>query len=423
MVENLPVSRDRRVARQAAALVAAGHDVSVICPWDTGTGSQNSDDLAEVEVLDFKIPAERPGVGGFFTEYSVAWVRMMQLLVKARRRGPIDVVQVCNPPDIFFVHGWLAHRFGARFVFDQHDLAPELFETRFGTEGFLHRLLAWSEALTYRVADRVIATNESYRQVAIERGGLQPEHVKVVRNGPDAQLMKRGEIDLALRGGRSHLVAWMGNMGPQDGVDDAVRAIDHLVHQIRRTDTSFVFIGKGEELDAVRRLATELKVDDYVTFTGWVTDEEAFAWLSAADVGLSADPPGPLNDLSTMNKTMEYMSFELPVVAHDLTETRFSAGDAGIYAKSGDPSGLAVAIDELLSTPGHMVEMGQEGRHRIEAELAWRHQRQSYVDMYAELTGKHHKPTVNHHNDVPEDQASPNNGHVSDHGGRNVATI
>lgn len=394
LLENLPVQRDRRVWRQAQALVEAGIDVTVICPAPGRAarhrlGLHRPAHVGGVEIRAFTPARERAGVLGFVWEYAVALVQMTRALAACRRAG-LDGLQACNPPDIFFPHAWWARWNGIPFVFDQHDLSPELFETRFGPvrSGWrwgLHRVMRWCERVTYRGSTRVIATNQSYRQVAIERGSLPPDDVEVVRNGPDPSTMRPGPVTSIETPAQRHLAVWMGNMGPQDGVDETVRAIDHLVHRLGRRDLHAVFIGKGEVLDDVRTLATELDLDPYVTFTGWIPDDEAFQWLSAADVGLSTDPPGPLNDRSTMNKTLEYMAFGLPVVAHDLHETWVSAGDAAAYATTGDPAGLARCLDDLLEDPGRMSSMGRLGRQRIEDGLSWHHQAGRYVALWTSL--------------------------------------
>lgn len=402
LLENVPVERDRRVWRQAQALVGAGLDVTVICPAPVGDGSRDGRRVRVVdgiEIRSFAAAAERSGMLGFVWEYSVAWLQMSWILLRLHRAGPLSGVQACNPPDIFFPLAWWARRHGIPFVFDQHDLCPELFETRFlprsretpdrsqagyGLRRLVLAVLRRCERETYLGASRVIATNQSYRRIAIERGGLSPSDVVVVRNGPDPEVMRRSPSRLRSADGR-RLVVWMGNIGPQDGLDDAVRAVGHLVHGLERTDTDFVFIGQGEALAEARQVAVELKVDRWVTFTGWIPDDEAFAWLSAADVGLSADPPGPLNDKSTMNKTLEYMSFGLPVVAHDLHETRRSAGAAAVYATEGTPEGLAVCLDRLLRDQARMDEMGRIGRQRIERHLGWPRQAGVYVDLWLDL--------------------------------------
>ncbi len=394
LLENLPVQRDRRVWRQAQALIDAGMAVTVICPAEDpdGHGLRTPTTVDGVEIRAFTPARERSGPAGFIWEYAVAWVQMTRALQECRVDRSIDGLQACNPPDIFFPHGWWARWHGVPFVFDQHDLTPELFETRFGPvdEGWprsLHRLLGWCERATYRAATRVIATNQSYRRVAIERGSMPPGDVEVVRNGPDPDRMRPRPVTTIEVPECRHLVVWMGNMGPQDGVDDAVRAMAHLVHDIGRTDTHLVFVGTGEVLNDCRSLARDLDLDGHVTFTGWIPDEEAFQWLSAADVGLSADPPGPLNDKSTMNKTMEYMAFGLPVAAHDLHETRVSAGPAGVYAETGEPAGLARCLHRLLDDPEQMANMGRLGRQRIDFYLNWPRQARTYVGLWSSLLG------------------------------------
>ncbi len=405
LLENLPVQRDRRVWRQAQALVAAGMAVTIICP-SSSARQPRVHTVDGVEIRSFRPTVERAGVIGFVWEYAVAFIQMARLLGQTFDDGPIAGVQACNPPDIFFPLAWWARRRRIPFVFDQHDLTPELFITRFGDNrrqavGALPRLilavLRRCERETYLSATRVIATNESYRRVAIKRGGLAPEDVTVVRNGPDPELMAADPHTEPWIEGR-RLVVWMGNIGPQDGVDDAVRAVAHLVHGLGRVDTDFVFIGKGDALDEARLLADQLDLGHYVTFTGWIPDEEAFDWMSRAHVGLSADPPGPLNDKSTMNKTLEYMSFGLPVVAHDLTETRVSAGPAAVYAPEGTPESLAESLDQLLDAEDQMRVMGETGRRRIVNGLSWPHQSMAYVNLWRSLvpaTGGPERTSVN----------------------------
>ncbi len=394
LLENLPVQRDRRVWRQAQALVEAGVDVTVVCPAAErdGPGLRAPTTVDGVEIRAFTPAKERSGAVGFIWEYAVAWLQMTRALRHCRRDHAISGVQVCNPPDIFFAQGWWASWHGVPFVFDQHDLTPELFETRFGPvdDGWrrsLHTILNWCERATYRAATRVIATNRSYRRVAVERGSMPPADVEVVRNGPDPERMRPRPVTTIQVPHCRHLVVWMGNMGPQDGVDGAVRAMAHLVHDIGRTDAHLVFIGTGEVLDDCRALTRDLDLDRHVTFTGWIPDDEAFQWLSAAHVGLSADPPGPLNDKSTMNKTMEYMAFGLPVVAHDLHETRVSAGPAGVYADTGDPEGLARCLHRLLEDPELMADMARLGRQRIDFFLSWPRQARTYVRLWSSLLG------------------------------------
>lgn len=408
LLENLPVERDRRVWRQAQALIEAGFPVTVICPSsDTSKPERRRErerTVDGVEVRSFVAAEERSGVLGFVWEYALAWVQMASILFRLHREVPLSGIQACNPPDIFFPLAWWARRHDIPFVFDQHDLCPELFATRLALGGFggstdragptlLQRLILETlrrcERESYLSATRVIATNESYRRMAVERGGRAPADVVVVRNGPDPERMTPPtSTQLRRRRNGRRTVVWMGNIGPQDGVDDAVRAVAHLVHHIGRTDTDFVFIGRGEARSEAMALADSLGLDRYVTFTGWIADDDAFAILSTADVGLSADPPGPLNDKSTMNKTLEYMAFGLPVVAHDLHETRVSAGPAAVYAEHGTPESLAHCLHLLLSDEDRMSALGSMGRRRIENGLGWPRQAESYVALWQSLTGE-----------------------------------
>ncbi len=423
LLENLPVERDRRVWRQARALAAAGLSVTVVCPGKQSDGSTqrrwNVRHVDGIEIRSFVAARERGGIAGFVWEYAVAWVQMVFILRLIHRRESVTGIQACNPPDIFFPIAWWARRRRIPFVFDQHDLCPELFATRVelakpdrSTEPSwrrsgpspVQRLVLWAlrrcERATYRSSTRVIATNESYRRVAVERGGRVPADVVVVRNGPDPGRM-RPRPERRVRPDGRKLVVWMGNIGPQDGVADAVRAVAHLVHRLGRTDTDFVFIGRGEARSDAVELATRLEVDRYVTFTGWIPDDEAFTLVASADVGLSADPPGPLNNHSTMNKTLEYMSFGLPVVAHDLHETRVSAGGAAVYAPEGSPESLAGCLHRLLADDRRMADLGREGRRRIEDGLGWPHQADTYVRLWRSLAADASPSRVDLHHPIP----------------------
>jgi asparagine synthase (glutamine-hydrolysing) len=279
--------------------------------------------------------------------------------------------------------------FGVRLVFDQHDLCPELYRSRFDRPSALpHRALQIAEKLTYRLSSRVISTNESYRQVAMGRGGKRPEDVVVVRTGPDPERMRRGQPEAALRRGFEHLLVYIGVMGPQDGVDYALRAMHEIVHIRGRTDVALTLIGDGDAGAELRQLADRLELGHHVEFTGRAPDDLVARLMSTADIGLSPDPKNPLNDVSTMNKTMEYMAFELPVVAFDLVETRVSALEAAVYAEPNRIEDYAEKIVSLLDDEVRRKQMGAFGRRRVEDVLAWRNQVPGYVDMYDRLTGR-----------------------------------
>jgi glycosyltransferase involved in cell wall biosynthesis len=282
---------------------------------------------------------------------------------------------------------------GTKFVFDHHDLCPELFQSRFGGPGqqglasLPYKGLRFLERMTHRTADHVTSTNDSYRRIAITRSGKANHDVTVVRTGPDPEKLVRGSADEELRRGHRYLVTYIGVMGPQDGVDIVVRAADHIVNNLGRKDIAFTLMGGGDSFDDVVALRDELGLGEYIEFTGRVPDETVRAVMSTADIGLSPDPKNPLNDVSTMNKTMEYMAFELPVVAFDLVETKVSAADAAVYVEPNDVAQYGEAIVELLDDEVRRRRMGKLGRERVEKVLAWKHQQTAYVGVYDQLTG------------------------------------
>jgi glycosyltransferase involved in cell wall biosynthesis len=392
IVQNLPVPFDRRVWLECKALTAAGYDVTVVCPM--GKGDHAHEVLEGVTLLKYRPYAPGGGAPGFVMEYAYSFLATARLVLRARRQGRFDVLQACNPPDIFWpIARWLRRRDGSRFVFDHHDLCPELYDSRFPQGHDLPRrgLLALEKA-TFRSADHVVATNASYAEIAVNRGGKSPTDVTVVRTGPDHERLRRRAAVRALRRGRRHLVAYIGVMGPQDGVDLAVRAAAHVVHDLGREDVAFTFMGAGDSYDEIVALRDDLGLKDHVELPGRVPDDTVLDVLSTADVGLSPDPKNPLNDVSTMNKTMEYMAFGLPVVAFDLKETRVSAEAAASYVPSGDVAAYARAIVELLDDDEKREVMGREGRRRIEEELGWSYQRDAYVDVYDTLVGRTRTP-------------------------------
>jgi glycosyltransferase involved in cell wall biosynthesis len=400
IVQNLPVPFDRRVWLECQALTRAGYRVAVVCPKGKGDPAYAVVDGVEL----YKYQPYAPGGSklSFVAEYAYSFTATAWKALVARARGGLlrgrfAVVQACNPPDIFWP---LAIFFrvteGTKFVFDHHDLSPELFESRFGGRSLPYKGLRFLERRTHRTASHVISTNESYRQIAIERSGKDPADVTVVRTGPDPDKLRRGEPDEGQRRGRRRLVAYIGVMGPQDGVDIVVRAAAVIVHELGREDIAFTLIGKGDCFDELVALRDELNLRGHVEFTGRAPDDLVKKVMSTADAGLSPDPMNPLNDLSTMNKTMEYMAFELPVVAFDLRETRVSAAEAAVYVKptgnaQRDVRDYAQAIVDLVDDAGLCERMGQLGRARVEQELAWPFQEQAYLGVYralAPLTGK-----------------------------------
>ncbi len=385
IVQNLPVPFDRRVWLECQALVSDGHQVVVVCP--KGKGDPPFEVINTVELYKYRPYAPGGSKLSFLTEYAYSFLATARLTLKARRSGRFGVVQACNPPDIFWpIALALRARDGTRFVFDHHDLCPELYESRFPDGPRLpYRALRALERRTHRTADHVISTNESYRDVAMRRNGKMAADVTVVRTGPDPDQLRRGQPHPELRRGRRFLAAYIGVMGPQDGVDIVVRAADIVVNELGRADIAFTLIGSGDCFDDLVAMRDELGLADHVEFTGRAPDELVARIMSTADVGLSPDPKNPLNDVSTMNKTMEYMAFELPVVAFDLRETRVSADDAAVYVTPNDVHEYAAAIVALMDDESARSQMAKLGRARVEQELTWSRQRRAYLGVYRDL--------------------------------------
>lgn len=383
IVQNLPVPFDRRVWLEACALRDAGFQVSVVCP--KGPGDPSFQVIDGIRIRKYRPPPPTSGALSYAWEFAYCWTRTLFLVIRAAAREGFDVIQACNPPDTYWALAAPFKPFGKRFVFDQHDLCPEVYVSRFpdGSRA-VRRALTLLERATYALADHVVATNESYRETAIARGKVPARRVTVVRTGPNPDRLRKGPPVDSWRHGKRYLCAYLGVMGPQDGVDLALRAAAAIVRS-GRDDVHFVFVGGGDSYDELVSLADELGIAERVTFTGRVPDETVFEVLSTADVGLSPDPLNPLNDVSTMNKTMEYMAFKLPVVAFDLKETRVSAGQAAVYAPPNDTDAFAEAILDLLDDPERRAEMGRQGRERVERELAWRHQAPRYLSVYESL--------------------------------------
>jgi glycosyltransferase involved in cell wall biosynthesis len=388
IVQNLPVPFDRRVWLECQALTSAGYQVSVVCP--KGRDEPPYEVIDSVRLYRYRPYAPGGSKVSFIAEYVYSFLATARGMLRARRSGRFAVIQACNPPDIFWPLA-LAFRGldGARFVFDHHDLCPELYQSRFPSGPKLpYKGLLALERRTHRAANHVIATNDSYREIAMTRGGKRADEVTVVRTGPDLRRLRPGEPDPELRRGHRYLVAYIGVMGPQDGVDIVVRAADIVVSKLGRDDIAFTLIGSGDCFDDLVALRDQLGLAGHVEFTGRAPDEQVMRIMSTADAGLSPDPKNPLNDVSTMNKTMEYMVFGLPVVAFDLRETRVSAGDAAVYVQPNDEQQYAEAIVALLDDEPRRELMGKLARERVEQELAWDHQESTYLGVYKRVLGQ-----------------------------------
>lgn len=386
IVENLPLPFDRRVWHECRTLTAAGAEVSVICP--TGKGYEDRYEFLDgVHIHRHPLPLDAKGASGYLLEYGAALWHEMRLALKVARTRGIDTIQGCNPPDLIFLVAWPFKLFGKRYIFDHHDINPELYEAKFNKRGFFWKLMVLFERWNFRTAQVVISTNQSYREIAMTRGGMASEDVFVVRSGPDLTRLHRSDPDPKWRNGRDHLVGYVGVMGDQEGLDLLLEAARELVFD-RGYDTQFVLVGGGPALVDLQAMATDLGLEDHVTFTGRAPDEELFSVLSSSDVCVNPDRVNPMNDKSTMNKILEYMAFEKPIVQFEVTEGRYSAGEASLYAASNDTSDMAGMIAGLLDDPARRVEMGIYGRARVENELSWDHQVDTLIAAYTRVMEK-----------------------------------
>jgi glycosyltransferase involved in cell wall biosynthesis len=381
IVENLPVPFDRRVWQEARTLRDAGAAVTVICPLEK-RGDKRSEKLDGIQIYRHPMPPEADAPIGYLFEYAAALFWEFTLSCRVLVTSGFDVIQGCNPPDLIFLVALPFKLLGKKYVFDHHDINPELFEAKFGRQGLLWKCLKFVERLTFATADVSIATNESYRRIAIERGRMQPEDVFVVRSGPDLQRVACVPADPKWRNGRKYVVGYVGVMGEQEGLDLLLESARHMVHVMGRHDVQFCFVGGGSSLAKTKALAAELGLADYTTFTGRAPDPVLLEVLSTADVCVNPDRVNPMNDKSTMNKVLEYMALGKPIVQFEVTEGRYSAGPASLYAKPNDPVDMAKLVVDLLDDPERRAEMGRIGRERIETEMSWEHQKPKLLQAY-----------------------------------------
>jgi glycosyltransferase involved in cell wall biosynthesis len=384
MVENLSVPFDRRVWQEATTLARNGYQVSVICP--RMIDRKPFERLEDVFIYRYPLPFTARRALGYLIEYPWAmWFTFLYSIYVFIRRG-FHVIHACNPPDLFFLVAAPFKLFGVKFLFDQHDLCPETLQSKFGGDGgFLLKTQFFLEKCTYRSAAVVIATNESYKRNAVERGGLPSERVFVVRSGPDLNRFKLEAPNPELKYGKRFLVAYLGTMGQQDGVDYLLRSVDWIVKQAGRTDIQFTLMGGGENLPALRIMAAEMGLEEAVTFTGRVSNEVVRQTLSTADLCVAPDPISPLNDKSTMNKILEFMAMAKPIVSYRLTESAYSAGEAAAYARDNDEVDFGQKIIELLDDPARREVMGRAGYDRFRNELSWEHSTVQLIAAYKSL--------------------------------------
>lgn len=386
LVENMSVPADRRVWMEARALVSLGYRVSVVCPGGRDRDLSELETREGVTIHRFQHREAGAGPWSYLREYGSALRAMRRLARAIDRERRVDLLHLCNPPDVLFLAVRRLRRRGVRVVFDHHDLVPELYEARFGSRrSILYRAALSFERLMFRAADVVLSPNESYRGIALTRGRKAVDDVFVVRIAPDLARFRATPPDSALRRGKRHLIAYAGTIGPQDGVDHALRALAELGR--RRDDWHAAFAGTGDWRDEAVDLAAELGLADWVEFPGYLEDDALVRLLSTADICLSPEPRNALNDASTMIKVVEYMALAKPIVAYDLVETRVSAGDAALYARPNDAGELAACIDRLLDDDELRTRMGAEGRGRVEGELGWQRSVESLRQAFARALG------------------------------------
>lgn len=391
LLENAGYPRDDRVRREARALAAAGYHVIVICP--TLQGQPWHETLDGVGVYRFPTPSASSSLLGYLWEYAYSMAAIFLVSLRILSREGFDVVHAHHPPDTFVLIGAFYKLLGKRYVLDHHDLAPELYYARFGGTGnrIVYRALLVFEKLACRLADHVIATNQSYAAVEMQRGHVPQQRISIVRNGPDlTELCCPGADSVLAKKGKT-ILGYVGVMGTQDGVDHLLRALHHLIHDLGRTDFYCILVGSGDALPGLESLTQQLRLTDYVSFTGWVNKQADVArYISSMDVCVAPEPSDPYNDRSTAAKVMEYMALGKPTVAFNLPEHRFTAQGAALYAQPNDELDFARQIAVLMDDPERRRKMGLVGRERVESELAWSHQAKHLLGAYTSLAAGRH---------------------------------
>lgn len=385
LLENSCYSTDGRVRREANTLAAAGCRVTVICP--RGPGERWREEFGPVVAYQYPAAPNVSGFIGYVLEYAYALVATFVLSVWIALRSGFDVVHAHNPPDLFVLLGAFYRLLGKRFIFDQHDLAPELYFARGGGHGsrLVYKALVFFERLSCRAADHVIAANASYKQLAIERSHVPASRITVVRNGPEPCHLQIAKVDLSLRRQNETLFAFVGEMGVQDGVDYLLRALGHLAQELNEQRWRCLLIGEGAMVESLKQLARELKIDDRIEFTGFIPFREVPRYIGAADICVTPDPSNEYTDRSTVIKLMEYMAQAKPIVAFDLPEHRVTAGDAALYATANDEVDFARQLARLMGDPALRTQLGDRGRARVLRELAWSHQEGHLLAAYEQV--------------------------------------
>ena len=383
IVENLPVPFDTRVWQEAVTLASNGYTVSVICPKGKEY-TEEEEYLQGVHIFRHDLSEEGNGAAGYLKEYTTALKEEIRLAGKIYREIGFDVIHGCNPPDDIYMVAKRFRKYGVKYVFDHHDICPELFEAKFGkNKGLLYRSQLWLERQTYKYCTFAFVTNESYKKIAIERGGMRPENVIVLRSGPRLERMKIMDPIPAIKRGYKYMVGYLGVIGQQEGVEYILEAAKYIKE--RENNVFWGIVGGGPHLEALKKKSHEMGLDDCVEFTGRVPDQQMLEYLNTADVCVNSDKYNAMNDKSTMNKILEYMALGKPIVQFDLTEGRYSAKEASLYAKNNDSVDMAEKIIELLDDPDRRRYMGEFGRNRVINELSWEHTSKALLEGYDKL--------------------------------------
>jgi glycosyltransferase involved in cell wall biosynthesis len=382
VVENLPLPFDRRVWQEANTLKESGAEVSIICPKMKGY-TKSYECINGIHIYRHPLPLEARGAWGYIREYFAAlfWEFFLSWKIYFKKR--FHVIQGCNPPDLIFLVAWSFKLFGVKYVFDHHDINPELYIAKYNKKGMFYKFLLWAERLTFMTANYSIATNESYREIAITRGKMPPEKVTVVRSGPKLDRLKITDGNIKYKKGRKFLVGYVGVIGEQEGLDLLLESAKFIT--TKRNDVQFAIVGGGTDLENLKKLSTEMGLDEFVDFYGRVDDETLVDVLNTADICVNPDKPTVMNNLSTMNKIMEYMALKKPIVQYDLKEGRVSAQGASLYATNNDTADFANKIEWLLDNEAARKEMGELGYQRIITELSWNYEKDKLTNFYKKV--------------------------------------
>jgi glycosyltransferase involved in cell wall biosynthesis len=384
IVENLPVPMDRRVWQEALALERAGWTVSVICPA-TERYPLSYEELDGIAIYRHPLPLEARGRFAFLFEYAAALFHESRLLWKVWWQRGFQVIHACNPPDLIFLVALPFKLLGKRFLFDHHDVCPELFEAKFNRKGLVHRVLLLAEKCTFMAADLVVSANDTYRDIAIMRGGKRPDDVITVYSIPDKSRIHRVPADVEARKGKTFVLGYVGVIGDQDGVDHLVLAVEHLIKNCGFSDFHAIVVGDGPALVSARQLATDRGLDEFITFTGYLSGEALLRQLSTFDIGLMPDPVNAYNDKISMNKVFEYSALGIPSVAYPLTETRRLLGTAGVYAAGDTPAALADACMELVEDDELRDQCAREATRLAQRSFSWDREANKLVAAYERL--------------------------------------